>query len=286
MEKLPKAEAHDEALQMNAEINEHEARLRELKGTKKEKTGEDNINPEWKDALKEVEETDGYAFLSLPHELQSNRLFALEAVKTYAPVIKRITQFNSDKSFIETAAQRDMNAAFFAIEGNPELKNDREFMLRVIDVMPYDLDEYGTTPMFWASEELKKDRDLILKLVEKTGKLDEASQELLSDRELALKAVDVLSQKIPSMGSEQFKEGRSVARTYSNSFSAIEYLFKQFSLELKNDEEFVQKIVEVLRRIPPQKLKDGGKDGVFADEYDTSELCVARILESAHFNAR
>lgn len=46
MERLPKAEAHDEALRMNTEIDEHEAKLRELKGTKeseeieKEKTQE------------------------------------------------------------------------------------------------------------------------------------------------------------------------------------------------------------------------------------------------------
>lgn len=48
MEKLPEKEAHDEALRINAEIDEHEAKLRELKGTERESVEKEKTQEKYK----------------------------------------------------------------------------------------------------------------------------------------------------------------------------------------------------------------------------------------------
>ncbi|TQC54492.1 DUF4116 domain-containing protein, partial [Mycoplasmopsis cynos] len=96
--------------------------------------------------------------------------------------------------------------------------------------------------MQFASEELKKDREVVLEGVKQDGfVLRYASQELKKDREIVLEAVKRNGYAL-QFASEELKKDKAVGlETVMQDYNALEVV----SEELKKDREFISEIIKI-----------------------------------------
>jgi|GEM_PF-3992903 len=129
----------------------------------------------------------------------------------------------TQEELLSKIAEQDLGALRYASE---ELKADREFMLKAVG-------NHGRALEF-ASEDLRKDREVVLAAVAKNGgALQFASEDLRGDREVVLKAVCKHGFALHYANTALRKDREVVLAAVMNHSPAFEYA----SEELKKDQE-------------------------------------------------